>query len=121
MIWGFVIKCAVWPLGIVELDVRSDTFYKLLLRFVLCSIDLFPFHGREKGFHDGIVVGLTRFYNHIFRRKEVTAYDKRRAEMKEHIKAVFDENRQRFGANKMVTVKYQRLGSVSALKCLSEC
>lgn len=32
------------------------------------------------------------FYNHIFRRKEVTAYDKRRAEMKEHIKTVFDES-----------------------------
>ena len=61
LIWGFVIKCAVWPLGIVEFDVRSDTFHKLLLRFVLCSIDLFPFHGREKGLHDGIVVGLTRF------------------------------------------------------------
>ena len=28
LIWGFVIKCAVWPLGIVEFDVRSDTFHK---------------------------------------------------------------------------------------------
>lgn len=44
---------------------------------------------------------LCFFYNHIFRRKEVTAYDKRRAEMKEHIKVAFDESHQRFGANKI--------------------
>lgn len=44
------------------------------------------------------------FYNHIFRRKEVTAYDKRRAEMKERIKAVFDENQQRFGADKITVI-----------------
>lgn len=51
-------------------------------------------------------LGVSRgtFYNHIFRRKEVTAYDKRRAEMKEHIKAVFDESQQRFGADKITVV-----------------
>lgn len=42
---------------------------------------------------EALCVSRGTFYNHIFRRKEVTAYDKRRAEMKEHIKAVFDENR----------------------------
>lgn len=55
-------------------------------------------------------LGVSRgtFYNHIFRRKEVTAYDKRRAEMKEYIKAVFDESRQRFGANKITVVLAER-------------
>ena len=53
---------------------------------------------------EALCVSRGTFYNHIFRRKEVTAYDKRRAEMKEHIKAVFDESHQRFGANKIAAV-----------------
>ena len=48
------------------------------------------------------------FYNHIFRRKEVTAYDKRRAEMKKHIQAAFDESQQRFGANKIAVMVAER-------------
>ena len=48
------------------------------------------------------------FYNHIFRRKDDTAYDKRRAEMKEHIQEAFDESRQRFGANKIAVVLAER-------------
>ena len=51
-----------------------------------------------------LCVSRGTFYNHIFRRKEVTAYDKRRAEMKEHIQTVFDESQQRFGANKNAAV-----------------
>ncbi len=50
---------------------------------------------------EALCVSRGTFYNHIFRRKEVTAYDKRRAEMKEHIKVAFDESYQRFGANKI--------------------
>lgn len=53
---------------------------------------------------EALCVSRGTFYNHIFRRKEVTAYDKRRAEMKEHIRAVFDESHQRFGANKIAAV-----------------
>lgn len=53
---------------------------------------------------EALCVSRGTFYNHIFRRKEVTAYDKRRAEMKEHIKAAFDESQQRFGANKIAAV-----------------
>lgn len=34
------------------------------------------------------------FYDHTFRRKDVTAYDKRRTEMKEHIQTGFDESQQ---------------------------
>lgn len=43
---------------------------------------------------EALCVSRGTFYNHIFRRKEVTAYDKRRAEMREHIKAAFDESHQ---------------------------
>lgn len=53
---------------------------------------------------EALCVSRGTFYNHIFRRKEVTAYDKRRAEMKEYIKAAFDESYQRFGANKIAAV-----------------
>lgn len=53
---------------------------------------------------EALCVSRGTFYNHIFRRKEVTAYNKRRAEMKEHIKVAFDESNQRFGANKIAAV-----------------
>ena len=53
---------------------------------------------------EALRVSRGTFYNHIFRRKEVTVYDKRRAEMKEHIKTAFDESQQRFGANKIAAV-----------------
>ena len=53
---------------------------------------------------EALCVSRGTFYNHIFRRKEVTAYDKRRAEMREHIRAVFDDSCQRFGANKIAAV-----------------
>ena len=57
---------------------------------------------------EALCVSRGTFYNHIFRRKEVTAYDKRREEMKEHIRAVFDESQQRFGANKIAVVLAER-------------
>ncbi len=57
---------------------------------------------------EALCVSRGTFYNHIFRRKDVTAYDKRRAEMKEHIQAVFDESQQRFGANKIAIVLAER-------------
>lgn len=57
---------------------------------------------------EALCVSRGTFYNHIFRRKEVTAYDKRRTEMKEHIQAAFDESQQRFGANKIVAVLAER-------------
>ena len=50
---------------------------------------------------EALCVSRGTFYNHIFRRKEVTVHDKRRTEMKEHIQAAFDEGHQRFGANKI--------------------
>lgn len=57
---------------------------------------------------EALCVSRGTFYNHIFRRKDVTAYDKRRAEMKEHIHEVFDESQQRFGANKIAVVLAER-------------
>ena len=53
---------------------------------------------------EALRVSRGTFYNHIFRKKEVTAYDKRRTEMKEHIQVAFDESHQRFGANKIAVV-----------------
>ena len=53
---------------------------------------------------EALCVSRGTFYNHIFRRKEVTAYDKRKSEVRKHIKAVFDESHQRFGANKIAAV-----------------
>lgn len=50
---------------------------------------------------EALCVSRGTFYNHIFRRKEVTVYDKRRAEMEECIKVTLDESHQRFGANKI--------------------
>ena len=57
---------------------------------------------------EALCVSRGTFYNHIFRRKEVTAYDKRRAEMKEHMQTAFDESQQRFGANKIAAVLADR-------------
>lgn len=53
---------------------------------------------------EALCVSRGTFYNHIFRRKEVTAYDKRRIEIKEQIRAVFDESQQRFGTHKIAVV-----------------
>lgn len=57
---------------------------------------------------DALCISRDTFYNYIFRRKEVTVYDKRREEMREHIQAVFEESRQRFSANKITAVLSER-------------
>lgn len=68
---------------------------------------------------EALCVSRGTFYNHIFRRKDVTTYDKRRAEMKEHIRVVFDESQQRFGANKIAVVLAER-GIRTSPKYVSE-
>ena len=68
---------------------------------------------------EALCVSRGTFYNHIFRRKDVTAYDKRRAEMKEHIQTAFDESQQRFGANKIAVVLAER-GIRTSPKYVSE-
>ena len=51
-------------------------------------------------------LGVSRgtFYNHIFRRKEITWYDMRREKLREQIKTVFYESKQRFGPKKIHAV-----------------
>lgn len=41
------------------------------------------------------------FYNHIFRRKKTAWYEIRREELREQVKTVFDESKQRFGAKRI--------------------
>ncbi len=60
LVWRFIVKCAVGSLSVVELNVGINTFYKLLLRCVLCTINLFPLHRRKKGFHDSVIMRLPR-------------------------------------------------------------
>jgi len=57
---------------------------------------------------EALDVSRGTFYNHIFRRTEVTANDKRREKMREQIKAVFEESQQRYGANKISAVLAER-------------
>ena len=51
-------------------------------------------------FCEALDVSRGTFYNHIFRRKEVTYYDKRHEEIRVHVNAVFEESRQLYGAKK---------------------
>lgn len=57
---------------------------------------------------EALCVARGTFYNHIFRRKEVTAYDKRKEEVKEAVRQVFDESHQRFGATKIASILKER-------------
>ena len=57
---------------------------------------------------DALEVSRGTFYNHIFRRKDVTLQDKRREEIREQVKAVFDESKQRYGAKKVCAVLADR-------------
>ena len=53
---------------------------------------------------EALEVARGTFYNHIFRRKVITQYDIRREEIREQVKFVFDESKQRFGAKKICAV-----------------
>lgn len=68
---------------------------------------------------DALCVARGTFYNHIFRRKEVTAYDKRKEEVKEAVRQVFDESHQRFGATKIASVLKER-GICASYKYVAE-
>jgi len=57
---------------------------------------------------DAFDVSRGTFYNHIFRKKDVTAYDKRRAELSIHVRDVFDEFKQRLGAKRIAVVLTER-------------
>ena len=53
---------------------------------------------------DALDVSRGTFYNHIFRRKDVTFYDKRREEIRKQVEDVFNENKQRLGAKKICAI-----------------
>ena len=57
---------------------------------------------------DALEVSRGTFYNHIFRRKDVTSYDKRREEIREQVRIVFEESKQRYGAKKVCAVLADR-------------
>ena len=45
LVWGFVIKCAVWPSSVIKFDIGINAFRKSPLGCVMYTIDFFPFHG----------------------------------------------------------------------------
>ncbi len=57
---------------------------------------------------DALEVSRGTFYNHIFRRKDITEYDKRREMIREQVKIVFQECKQRYGAMKICAVLADR-------------
>lgn len=57
---------------------------------------------------DELEVSRGTFYNHIFRRTEVTVYEQRREEIREQVGIVFEECKQRYGAKKICAVLAER-------------
>ena len=68
---------------------------------------------------DALEVSRGTFYNHIFRKKDITVYDKRRKEIGEQVEAVFNENKQRFGSNKICAILSER-GIKTSAKYVAE-
>ena len=60
LIWRLIVKRAMRSLSVVKFYVVIDAFCKLLFGFVLCTIDFFPLHEKEKRLHDGVVMELAR-------------------------------------------------------------
>ena len=57
---------------------------------------------------EALDVSRGTFYNHIFRRKKITEYDIRREEIRDQVKEVFDENKQRLGSKEICAVLAER-------------
>jgi transposase-like protein len=57
---------------------------------------------------EALEVSRGTFYNHIFRRKKTTSYEVRREEIREQVKLVFDESKQRFGPKKIHAILAER-------------
>ena len=57
---------------------------------------------------EALDVSRGTFYNHVFRRKQITQYDIRREEIREQVKTIFDESQQRFGSKKICAVLAER-------------
>ena len=57
---------------------------------------------------DALEVSRGTFYNHIFRRQKIAKHDIHRENIREQVKLVFDESKQRFGARKIFAVLEER-------------
>ena len=57
---------------------------------------------------DALEVSRGTFYNHVFRRKDVTVYDKRREKIRVQVSEVFEESKQRYGAKKICAILANR-------------
>ena len=68
---------------------------------------------------DALDVSRGTFYNHIFRRKDVTVYDKRREEIRTQVEFVFNEYKQRFGSRKICAILTER-GIKTSAKYVAE-
>ena len=68
---------------------------------------------------DALEVSRGTFYNHVFRRKKITEYDLRREELRQKIKEVFDESKQRFGAGKIRAILVEQ-GTIVSDRYVSE-
>ena len=67
---------------------------------------------------EALDVSRGTFYNHIFRRTEVTANDKRREQLREQVATIFEESQQRYGANKICAILAER-GVISSKKYIA--
>ena len=68
---------------------------------------------------EALDVSRGTFYNHIFRRTEVTVNDKRREQLREQVNEIFEESQQRYGANKICAILADR-GIRSSKKYVAE-
>ncbi|HVI39589.1 MAG TPA: IS3 family transposase, partial [Anaerovoracaceae bacterium] len=57
---------------------------------------------------ESLDVSRGTFYNHIFRRKKTAWYDIRREDLREQVKTVFDESKQRFGSRRIRAILAER-------------
>ena len=59
------------------------------------------------------------FYNHVFHRKKTPWYDTRREDLRVQVRTIFDENKQRFGSQKISAILAER-GIKSSPKYVAE-
>lgn len=65
---------------------------------------------------EALDVSRGTFYNHVFRRKKTAWYEIRREELREQVKIVFDESKQRFGLRRIRAILIERGIKVSTSK-----
>ena len=68
---------------------------------------------------DALNVSRGTFYNHVFRRKKTPWYDTRREDLRVQVRTIFEENKQRFGSQKINAILAER-GIKSSPKYVAE-